>query len=117
MQGIFKKNSHLAYNKALSPGIMEPGVAETEENWRRGPELNRCTRFCRPLPSHSATTPCQIYKITPAVDFASTKLKILPKKSSFLKSDWPLLRFAGKPLWLQSDGKGPLNCRCVCPER
>ena len=24
---------------------------------RRGPELNRCTGFCRPLPNHSATTP------------------------------------------------------------
>jgi hypothetical protein len=25
--------------------------------WRRGPELNRCARFCRPLPNHSATPP------------------------------------------------------------
>lgn len=24
---------------------------------RRGPELNRCARFCRPLPNHSATPP------------------------------------------------------------
>ncbi len=25
---------------------------------RRRPELNRGTRFCRPLPNHSATSPC-----------------------------------------------------------
>ena len=25
--------------------------------WRRRPELNRCTRFCRPLRNHSATAP------------------------------------------------------------
>ena len=25
--------------------------------WRREPELNRCTRFCRPLPNHSAIAP------------------------------------------------------------
>ena len=26
-------------------------------SWRRRPELNRCTRFCRPLRNHSATAP------------------------------------------------------------
>ena len=25
--------------------------------WRRRAELNRCERFCRPLPNHSATSP------------------------------------------------------------
>ena len=25
--------------------------------WRPGPELNRCTRFCKPLHNHSATGP------------------------------------------------------------
>ena len=25
--------------------------------WRREPELNRCTGFCRPLPNHSAIAP------------------------------------------------------------
>ena len=25
--------------------------------WRREPELNRCTRFCRPVPNHSAIAP------------------------------------------------------------
>ena len=27
-------------------------------SWRCRPELNRCTRFCRPLRNHSATAPC-----------------------------------------------------------
>lgn len=27
------------------------------EIWRRDPELNRGTRFCRPLPNHSAIAP------------------------------------------------------------
>src|SRR5687767_548327 len=27
------------------------------DEWRRRPELNRRTRFCRPLRNHSATTP------------------------------------------------------------
>ena len=27
-------------------------------HWRRRAELNRCKRFCRPLPNHSATSPC-----------------------------------------------------------
>jgi hypothetical protein len=27
------------------------------QRWRRGAELNRCKRFCRPLPNHSATPP------------------------------------------------------------
>ncbi len=26
-------------------------------DWRREPELNRCGRFCRPLPNRSAITP------------------------------------------------------------
>ena len=26
-------------------------------SWRRGPDSHRCTRFCRPLPSCSATAP------------------------------------------------------------
>ncbi len=28
--------------------------------WRRGPDSHRCTRFCRPLPSYSATAPRDI---------------------------------------------------------
>src|SRR5438045_3926568 len=27
---------------------------------RRGPESNRCTRLCRPLPNHSATAPARV---------------------------------------------------------
>jgi hypothetical protein len=33
------------------------GVASSKDGWRRRPELNRRTRFCRPLRNHSATTP------------------------------------------------------------
>lgn len=34
--------------------------------WRHLPDLNRCTRFCRPLPNHSAKAPPLIYYNTPA---------------------------------------------------
>ncbi len=33
------------------------GVRIDPGQWRRRAESNRCTRFCRPLPSHSATSP------------------------------------------------------------
>lgn len=33
------------------------GNLSEERGWRRRPELNRRTRFCRPLRNHSATTP------------------------------------------------------------
>ena len=33
-------------------------IALLVENWRSEADLNRCTRFCRPLPSRSATRPC-----------------------------------------------------------
>ena len=29
--------------------------------WRRVPDLNRCRRFCRPLPNHSANAPRKIH--------------------------------------------------------
>ena len=39
--------------KSATENIVSPdGV-----NWRRRPELNRTTRFCRPLPNRSATSP------------------------------------------------------------
>lgn len=31
--------------------------------WRHRPELNRCTRFCRPLRNHSATVPYRYFSI------------------------------------------------------
>jgi hypothetical protein len=43
------------------PGILSPmrmPVPPPELIWRRQPELNRCKRFCRPLPNRSAMTPC-----------------------------------------------------------
>jgi hypothetical protein len=35
----------------------EHGTGRSGHVWRRGPELNRCRGFCRPLPNHSATPP------------------------------------------------------------
>ncbi len=43
-----------------SQGILSPSclpIPPPGQVWRRGPELNRCTRFCRPLRNHSATAP------------------------------------------------------------
>ena len=50
-----------------------PGSAFLTENpnkygvfeWRREAELNRCTRFCRPLPSRSAIAPCRPVPVDP----------------------------------------------------
>ena len=40
------------------PRIPIPPLGDLRFSWRRRPELNRCTRFCRPLRNHSATAPC-----------------------------------------------------------
>ena len=37
---------------------VDPSVARSE-GWRRRPDLNRCSRFCRPVPNHSATAPLE----------------------------------------------------------
>ena len=58
----------LAWSARLrTPGLFEVrskgqdtsarSLCRVDERWRRGAELNRCTRFCRPLPNHSATPP------------------------------------------------------------
>ncbi|MEN9961193.1 MAG: hypothetical protein RL045_1446 [Bacteroidota bacterium] len=39
----------------MSMGIKKP--SEWEGFWRFRADSNRCRRFCRPLPSHSATKP------------------------------------------------------------
>jgi hypothetical protein len=43
-----------------------------EERSRRGPELNRCTGICSPLPNHSATPPWRrVRRAKPTVYWAS----------------------------------------------
>ncbi len=41
----------------LSARVRASMLLEGPDGLRRGPELNRCTGFCRPLPNHSATPP------------------------------------------------------------
>ena len=43
-------------NRTSLGGKSRKGVSM---RWRPGPELNRCTRFCKPLHNHSATGPPQ----------------------------------------------------------
>ncbi len=40
-----------------SPPELSARSSDSVRVSRRGPELNRCTGFCRPLPNHSATPP------------------------------------------------------------
>src|SRR5437016_4131968 len=35
------------------PGAQTKPLISGRIDWRRGAELNRCERFCRPLPNHS----------------------------------------------------------------
>lgn len=66
------KNSHICESFLLVGGAgFEPASLERQrilsppcipfhhppKNWRHLPGSNRCTRFCRPLRNHSATTP------------------------------------------------------------
>ena len=56
----FEPLTSSASRKRSTPELSARGRHRTERRVsgsRRGPELNRCTGFCRPLPNHSATPP------------------------------------------------------------
>ncbi len=52
MQDIF---SDMIYSKGIKKAASR--AASYFPIWRFRADSNRCTRFCRPLPSHSATEP------------------------------------------------------------